>query len=208
MTPFASPRLASYLALSAIGLIAALAIRRPELVVVAAPFAFIVAAGLLLEGRPGVRVFLHLDHDRFVEGDEIEAEIEVDTSTPVDLLELHLVLPDGLAVVEGDNPYGLRLHADEERTLPLTLRCERWGSYELGDIRLRARGRIAMLVWEGRVRRAPPDPRLPAARAPPEPCRAARDPARDGRSRRADTRRRARVRGHAGHSFPATGCGP
>ena len=37
--------------------------------------------------------------------------------------------------------------------LPLTLRCERWGSFELGDIHLRARGRIGMLVWEGRVRR-------------------------------------------------------
>ena len=45
---------------------------------------------------------------------------------------------------------------------------------------------------------AAPDPRLPAARAPPEPRRAARDPARDRRPRRADTRGRARVRRHAG----------
>ena len=37
--------------------------------------------------------------------------------------------------------------------LPLMLRCDRWGSVELGDIRLRARGRIGMLVWEGRVSR-------------------------------------------------------
>jgi uncharacterized protein (DUF58 family) len=153
VTPFASPRLTSYLALSAIGLIAALAIRRPELVVVAAPFALVVASGLLLEGRPGLRVFLHLDRDRFLEGDEIEAEIEVDAASSVDLLELHLLLPPGLGVAEGDNPYGLRVHAGEERVLPLRLRCERWGSFELGDIHLRARGRIGMLVWEGRVRR-------------------------------------------------------
>jgi uncharacterized protein (DUF58 family) len=153
MTPFASPRLASYVALSAIGLIAALAIRRPELVVVAGPFALVVAAGLLLEGRPRLRVFLHLDRDRFVEGDEIQAEIEIDAESSVDLLELHLVLPDGLTVAGGDNPVGLRLGRDEERTLPLTLLCERWGSFELGDLRLRARGRIGMLVWEGRVRR-------------------------------------------------------
>ena len=37
--------------------------------------------------------------------------------------------------------------------MPLTLRCDRWGSVELGDLRLRARGRIGMLVWEGRIRR-------------------------------------------------------
>jgi len=56
-----------------------------------------------------------------------------------------------LKVVEGDMPCGIRLGADEERTLPLTLRCDRWGSIEFGDIRLRARGRIGMLTWERRV---------------------------------------------------------
>ena len=80
-------------------------------------------------------------------------EIELNATTAVDLLELHLVLPDGLAVVEGDNPCACGSHADEERTLPLTLRCERWGSVELGDIRLRARGRDRDALWEGRVRR-------------------------------------------------------
>ena len=50
VTPFASPRLAPYIGLAALGLIAALALRRAELVVVAAPFALVVAAGLLLEG--------------------------------------------------------------------------------------------------------------------------------------------------------------
>jgi uncharacterized protein (DUF58 family) len=153
VTSFASPRLTSYLAISAVGLIAALAIRRPELVVVAAPFALVVAAGLLLEGRPELRVFFHLDTDRCVEGDELAAEIEINAESSVDLLELHLVLPEGLTVVEGDNPLGVRVRRDEERIVPLTLRSERWGSFELGDIRLRARGRIAMLVWEGRVRR-------------------------------------------------------
>ena len=43
--------------------------------------------------------------------------------------------------------------AGEERTISLTLRCDRWGAVELGDIFLRARGRIGMLTWEGRIRR-------------------------------------------------------
>ena len=153
MTPFASPRLVPYVGLAALGLIAALALRRAELVVLAAPFALIVAAGLLLEGRPNVRAWLSVDRDRALEGDEISAVIEVNAGTTIDLLELHLLIPRGLKVVEGDDPCGVRLGAGEERTLPLTLRCERWGSVELGDIRLRARGRIGMLVWEGRVLR-------------------------------------------------------
>lgn len=153
MTPIASPRLAQYLGLAALGLIVALSLRRPELVVIAAPFALIVAVGLLLEGRPQVGAWLAVDHDRALEGDEIVAEIELNADTPIDVLELHLLIPRGLTVVEGDNPCGLRLGAGEERTLSLTLRCDRWGSVELGDIRVRARGRIGMLAWERRIAR-------------------------------------------------------
>lgn len=153
MTPFASPRLVPYVGLSALGLIAALALRRAELVVLAAPFALIVAAGLLLAGRPNVGVWLAVDRDRALEGDEINASLELNADTAIDLLELHLVIPSSLKVIEGDDPCSVRLGSGEERTLPLTLRCERWGSVELGDIRLRARGRIGMLTWEGRVLR-------------------------------------------------------
>ena len=153
MTPYASLRLVPYLGLAALGLIGALALRRPELVVVAAPFALIVAAGLLFEGRPEVKAWLKLDRERALEGDEIVAEIELETSATVDSLELHLVVPRGLTVVDGDNPGSIRLHAGEERTISLTLRCDRWGAVELGDIFLRARGRIGMLTWEGRIRR-------------------------------------------------------
>ena len=153
MTPYASPRLVPYLGLAALGLIAALALRRPELVVVAAPFALIVAAGLLLEGRPEVKAWLTIERERTLEGEEIVAEIELNATGSVDLLELHLVIPHGLTVVDGDNPSSIRLGADEERTISLTLRCDRWGAVELGDIYLRARGRIGMLAWEGRVRR-------------------------------------------------------
>lgn len=153
MTPFASPRLVPYVGLAALGLVTALALRRPELVVIAAPFALVVATGLLLEPKPDVHAWLAVDRDRALEGDEIEAVIEINARTAVDLLELHLLIPRGLTVVEGENPCGLRLRAGEERTLPLTLRCDRWGSFELGDIRLRARGPLGMLIWERQVTR-------------------------------------------------------
>ena len=148
MRPSPSPRLASYVALASIGLIAALALRRPELVVVAAPFALVVAAGLLLEGRPDVATRFSIDRDRVLEGDKVTVVVDLVAHTAVDLLELHVVLPRGMSVVNGHNPCGIRLAAGEERTLELTLRCDRWGTAELGDIRLRARNRIGMFVWE------------------------------------------------------------
>ena len=43
MTRTASPRLIGYASLAAVGLVAALALRRPELEVVAAPFALFLA---------------------------------------------------------------------------------------------------------------------------------------------------------------------
>ena len=98
MTPFASPRLAPYVGLAALGLVAALALRRPELVIVAAPFALIVAAGLLFEEPPDLRAWLTIDRDRALEGDEIVAEIELAARTRIDLLELNLIIPRGVTV--------------------------------------------------------------------------------------------------------------
>ncbi len=98
-----------------------------------------------------MRAWLTIDRERAIEDDEIHATIELNAETLIDLLELHLVLPRGITLVGGENPCGLRLRAGEERTVALTLRCDRWGSVELGDIRLRARGRVGMLVWEGRL---------------------------------------------------------
>ena len=72
----------------------ALALRRAELVVVAAPFALVVAAGLLLEGRPEVRAWLSVDRDRALEGDEVDGRDRAHARTPaIDLLELHLAGP-------------------------------------------------------------------------------------------------------------------
>lgn len=153
MTPFASPRLASYVGLTALGLIGALALRRPELVVVVAPFALLVAAGLVVEAPPDIRAWLTFDRDRALEGDDVVAEIEISARTHVERLELNVVVPRGLTVVDGTNPFGLRLRAGEERAVTTTLQCLRWGSVDLGEIRFRARGRIGMLTWEGGLSR-------------------------------------------------------
>ena len=152
MTRSADGRLGAYAALAAAGLVAALALRRAELAVVAAPFALLVAFGVRARA-PSVRAWLDLDRDRALEGDELEATLTLSSETGVDRLEVGLVLPPGIELADGRNPVALRLAPGEERELTLRLRCVRWSSLELGEIRLRARGAIGLVRHEGRIER-------------------------------------------------------
>jgi uncharacterized protein (DUF58 family) len=153
MTPSASPRVTSYAVLTALFLLAALAVRRPEPALLALPFALTLALGLRLSRAPEVRVWVELDRDRALEGDEVLVELTVATDRPVERLELQLVLRPGLEVESGHAVQSLRLGWEEERTLELRLRCVRWGNYDVGDVRLRARDRLGLLVWEERLDR-------------------------------------------------------
>jgi len=152
MSRRASPRVAGYAALTAIGLVAALAVRRPELAVLVAPFALILAVGLRNAGDPKVEVELALEADRVLEGGEVDAEIAVRAATGVDRLELFFDLPPGMEVADGDDAVALRLHGDEERPISLRLRPVRWGLYDVGEVEVRARDVLRLVVWERRFR--------------------------------------------------------
>ena len=104
VTPFASPRLVPYVGLAALGLIAALALRRAELVVLAAPFALVVAAGLLFERRPDVGAWLSVDRDRALEGDEIDADDRGQCALADRPARAPPARSSRAEVVEGDNP--------------------------------------------------------------------------------------------------------
>jgi uncharacterized protein (DUF58 family) len=153
VTRSGSPRLHGSAALAALGLLGALAARRPELAVLAAPFAALVTTGLRLQRPPQVRVSLELAHERAVEGDEVAATVLLRSERPVERLELAVVLPDGLDASPDDNPRAVGLRAGEERELELPVRCARWGSYELGEVRLRAADHFGLLVTEWQVDR-------------------------------------------------------
>jgi uncharacterized protein (DUF58 family) len=150
MTRTASPRVAAYAALAALGLLGALALRRPELVVLSAPFALALTLGLRLAREPRLGISLTLDRERALERDEVGVELDVSSETPVERLELMLVVPEGLEVAEGENPVAIRLGREDDRTVAFTLRCVHWGNYTLGDIRLRARDRFGLVAWERR----------------------------------------------------------
>jgi len=150
VTRSGSPRIEGYAAVSAIGLVAALALRRPELAILAAPFALVLAVGTRLARDPRVVVELRLPTDRTIEEADVEATLIVRAETAVDRLEILLDLPPGVEVAEGRAALAVRLQWAEERALPLTLRCARWGAYALGDIEARARDPLRLVVWEQR----------------------------------------------------------
>jgi uncharacterized protein (DUF58 family) len=155
VTRSADPRLGAYALLAAVGLVAALALRRAELAAVVAPFVLLVALGLRAPA-PSLRAWVEVDRERALEGDVVQALVTVRTDAPVDRLEIGLALPEGIETAEGRNPVALRLAAEEERELCLGLRCARWSSVELGEVWLRARDRIGVVRYEGHVDRRRP----------------------------------------------------
>jgi uncharacterized protein (DUF58 family) len=145
-----NPRLVGYVVLAALGLLGALALRRPELAVVAAPFALVVA--LASRARdPQVTVTFSMSAERTLEEAEEEATLTARSERAVDRLELLLDLPRGVEVVGADATRSLRLRAGEERELEVALRCVRWGVYDVGAVKVRARDAWRHVTWEGHV---------------------------------------------------------
>jgi uncharacterized protein (DUF58 family) len=140
---------------AAAGFVAALALRRAELAAVVAPFALLVALGVRAQA-PGLRAWVEIDRERALEGDVLEVLVTVRAASAVDRVEVGVALPEGIEVAEGRNPVALRLATDEEREVALRLRCTRWTAVELGEVWLRARDRIGLVRFEGRVDRRRP----------------------------------------------------
>jgi uncharacterized protein (DUF58 family) len=120
---------------------------RPELVAIGAAFGVLVALGLVLVHEPAVTVELELERDRAVEDDEVGLTV---TLTGTGLVELAIVLPREVEVVEGSTAVALRLPHERPETLVLGLRCARWGVYTLGESAVRAHDLFGLYTWEGR----------------------------------------------------------
>jgi uncharacterized protein (DUF58 family) len=142
-----TPKLGAYVGLAALALLAALATRRPELAVVAVPFALTTALGLLLARRPSIDAEVELDVERALEEDELDVRVTLRAAVGAERVEVLLQLPRELVVVEGDNPLQLRLADGEQRELTFRVRCARWGAFRVGRVYLRAHD------WFGLFRR-------------------------------------------------------
>jgi uncharacterized protein (DUF58 family) len=145
------PKLGAYTGLAALGLLASLVLGRPELAVVAAPFALLLFAGVVAARAPDVRVAIALDQERMLEREELTITVELDARDAVERLEFHLRLPETFEVVEGANPLMLRLPEDETTVAELKVRCNRWGGYSIGELFLRAHDALDAVSHEWRV---------------------------------------------------------
>jgi uncharacterized protein (DUF58 family) len=143
-----TPKLPAYAGLAALGLLAALATRRPELAVIAAPFAVYAAIGLLLAQRPRLEAEVELEAERVLEGDELEVRVTLAAEIVAERLEVLLQLPRELVLIDGVNPVQLRLADGERRELTFRLRCARWGAFRVGRVFLRAHDAFGFFAHE------------------------------------------------------------
>jgi uncharacterized protein (DUF58 family) len=148
VTRWATPKLAAYAGLSGVGLLTALVFARPELVALTAPFLLALAVGLALATPPRVDVTFSIDEPRVLEGDELDARIELAAATAVERLDLYVRLPAEIDLPDGGNPVALRLRRGETRELDLRVRATRWGAYLLGPAYVRAFDPLGLLAWE------------------------------------------------------------
>jgi uncharacterized protein (DUF58 family) len=144
-----SPRVAGYAGLAALGLVSALALRRPELAALAAPFGLLAAAGLA-GTAPRLTAGFELDAERVVEGDTVGATLMVESEGQGCRADVVLPLPAGVTALDPAARTVL-LGRQRRRELRLRLRCDRWGAHRLGEVRLRSHGRLGLQTWEGRV---------------------------------------------------------
>jgi uncharacterized protein (DUF58 family) len=155
VTRYATPKLAAYASLSAVGLLTALVVARPELVALTAPFLLALGAGLALATPPRLSVTVELAEERLLEGDDVAATITAVSEAPVDRLDLYARLPDGVELARGRNPVALRLAPNRPRELEFTLHATRWGGHVIGPTYFRARDPIGLLAWESTAETRP-----------------------------------------------------
>jgi len=145
----------AYLALAALGVIAGVALRRPELAVLAVPFGALAAVAPSSPPRLEVRR-TDVGPVRVLDGEAVEVHLELETAGPIAWLE---VVPAPGARFEvasariGPANAGHAVAVQPPVTVPvaLELRARRWGANAVGGVLLRAHDRGGMATAERRI---------------------------------------------------------
>ena len=146
MTRAVSPRLRVYAALAATGLTVALVAGRPELAVLAAPFALLVAVALA--GEPlALEGELRLDKDRVIEGDRVYALLAIHNLGGGARVDVQL--PAAARLDSDPTPIGFWLPRGERRELSFGLAARRWGVHDVGPAMVCARDRLGAATIYG-----------------------------------------------------------
>jgi uncharacterized protein (DUF58 family) len=124
-------------------LLAAVLLRRPDLVVLAAPL--LVGAGLGLAARPaaGPAVRLAGPADALLEGGRATVTVTVDAPGGLDVAAIELALPAGLEPISG----AAAVVVEERTEVVLSIRAARWGRRQAGPAALLATAGHGMLSW-------------------------------------------------------------
>ena len=147
----ASPRLVAVAAVAVGGLFGGLLAGRPELVAVAAPFALIFVAGVVLAERPVVSVDIRAESDRVVAGEDIVVAITVTSTVPASRVALWLPHQGFASVVEPeDRQLSWAVRVAGSAVLTARLHTPRWGVESLGPARLDVSGPLGLVRWVGR----------------------------------------------------------
>jgi uncharacterized protein (DUF58 family) len=149
MTPSASPRLQTYAALAAVGLVAALAAGRPELAALATPFVLLVAVALTGAAPVALDGVLRLERERALEGEQVCAILTVQAGGAPARVDVHL--PTTARLHSDPVPIALWIRGGERREVRFELAVERWGVHGVGPALVRARDRLGAATVEGRI---------------------------------------------------------
>ena len=147
----ATPKLKTYLALSAWGLFLGVATGRVELLVFAAPFLLSVLLGTVISPPPEVDVKITVDPLRCLEGDQVTVTFEAMSEHNWSEVELALAVPAGLELIEGHRTNTISLSADTPKQHRWTLRATRWGAHPLGTVAMRLHGPGRLTVFESLI---------------------------------------------------------
>jgi uncharacterized protein (DUF58 family) len=145
VTRVPQPKLATYLLVAAVALLAAVALGRPALAATAVPFVVFVLAGALGARPPIVKLALAADPDRLVEGDDVTLTLRATGAGPQLLLELALPAPLGGRTVA----VATSLAAGDTRHVELVARAERWGGFALGPAHVTLIDDFGLHAWHG-----------------------------------------------------------
>ncbi|HEU4481048.1 MAG TPA: DUF58 domain-containing protein, partial [Actinomycetota bacterium] len=145
MTRSVTPKLRRTVWLIAALAYAALLVGRVELLVLTAPFAVALTAGVALATVPELAVECGVSLDRCLEDDVVTATITLRSARALGEVHVALALPAGFEEVdpdvarlqEGGSVVAVALGPGEEEVVSVPLRAVRWGTHELGWVAVR-----------------------------------------------------------------------
>lgn len=140
-------KLRAYLLLAAAGMIAGIALGRPELVALGAPFAAYVAGGIALDRPPRLELRSGGWPERVLEKDELSGTLAVHAGTAVERVQIEFRPGAALTPIDAPGEQVIRLERGEVRELHLRVRTERWGARSLGSLAYRAHDRFGLIEY-------------------------------------------------------------